>query len=132
MIYRIPKCKKKSNSKKAFKTHVHNLVIYLPTYLSNISNLLYSSSKLLVVKASSLIESKRQGSQSHPVFRIAGVSTCENVVPGLLIQKPQHGLIIYLLRSETMTTIIISDSQKCSLKPTQHFVCITRFTKLGL
>lgn len=104
-----------------------------PNLFKQPPNLPYSGSKFLVVKASSLIESKRQGSKSCPVFRIAGVSTCENVAPGLLIQKPQHSLIFYLLRSETMTTIIISDSRKSSLKPTQHFVCVTRLSsKLGL
>lgn len=72
---------------------------------NSLSNLPYSSSKLLAVKTSSLIKRKRQGSETRPVLGITGVPTCEDVAPGLLIQKPQHALIIYLLRSETMTTI---------------------------
>lgn len=74
----------------------------------------------MAVKASSLIKSKRQGSETRPVFGIAGVSTWENVAPRLLVQKLQHGLIVDLLRSETMTAIINLDDQKSSLKPTQH------------
>ncbi|TNN82772.1 hypothetical protein EYF80_007013 [Liparis tanakae] len=48
---------------------------------------------------SSLMESERQGSETRPVLGVAGVSTRENVAPGLLVQKLQHTLVIDLLRS---------------------------------
>lgn len=92
------------------------LVMSLHYPLSHLPGSPYSSCDMLIIKASSLIKCKRQGSQSRPVFGITGVSTGENVVPGLLIQKPQHGLIINLPRNATMATLIISDSQKCLLK----------------
>jgi len=74
---------------------------------SNLSNLPYSRTTLLPVQTSSLMESERQGSETRPVLGVAGVSTRENVAPGLLVQKPQHTLVIDLLRSVKMTTTTI-------------------------
>lgn len=112
-----------------------------------VSNSPYSGSKLLAVKISSLIKSKRQSSETRPVFGVGGVSTGENVASGLLVQKPQHSLVFYLLRRETMTTINQQLMGKCTqkrsfkkgtegsiinliIKPNLSLLCAAGLTKL--
>lgn len=74
-------------------------------------NLLYSSGQLLIVKARTFIESQGQSPQSRPVLRVTGVAASQYVVPGLLVQEPQHGLVFHLRAA--VTTVISSDRQKC-------------------
>lgn len=62
------------------------------------------------------------------MFRITGVPTCENVVLGFLIQKPQHGLILYLRAN--MAAVISSDSQKCYSSSFRILVLISRISKI--
>lgn len=98
----------------SFNSHSEGWMIYTINY-THIKylglNLLYNSGQLLIVKARTFIKSQGQSPQSRPVFRVAGVATSQYVVPGLLVQEPQHGLVFHLRAA--MTTAISSDRQKC-------------------
>lgn len=88
-----------------FYTFNYTHIKYLDLYL------LYSSGQLLIVKARTFIESQGQSPQSRPVLRVTGVAASQYVVPGLLVQEPQHGLVFHLRAA--VTTVISSDRQKC-------------------